>query len=143
MFCIYKLLFKENDHNITAYYCPNHELSIIKPKFDLAIKGSGMANFEDFKCISKVTKSIIQKSSWKQSICTCSTFLKKYICPHIVCLSLKFELCSCPLAAKTVPLGQKRKRGRPSLAKKALQRQWCLIISQGPWFLCCIHFVSE
>ena len=94
-----------------------------KPHFDLALKGNGLESLEDFDEIQNISKSIIYKQNWWKSSCTCSKALKKYVCPHIIALSLKYELCAAPIEAKTVPLGQKRNRRRPSKAKKALERQ--------------------
>ncbi len=55
--------------------------------------------------------------------CTCPVGIKKYMCKHIVAvLAIRNEL-SIPDMAKTVPIGAKRKRGRPAKAKKALLRQ--------------------
>jgi hypothetical protein len=35
-------------------------------------------------------------------------------------MALRLKLCKPPPAAKDVPIGEKRKRGRPKLATKAL-----------------------
>ncbi|CAM4817639.1 unnamed protein product [Rotaria magnacalcarata] len=37
-----------------------------------------------------------------------------------ISLAARYKLCSTPLEAKNIPLGQKRKRGRVAKAKKAL-----------------------
>ena len=44
------------------------------------------------------------------------------MCKHLIAISatLRLEGCVIPKLAKTVPLGQKRKRGAPAKAKKAL-----------------------
>ncbi len=39
---------------------------------------------------------------------------------HIIVFAARFKLVEIPDHAKNVPLGQKRKRGRPALAKTAL-----------------------
>ncbi|CAF1186126.1 unnamed protein product [Rotaria sordida] len=39
---------------------------------------------------------------------------------HIVGIAIRLKCCKPPPAAKTVPIGQKRKRGRPAKAKAAL-----------------------
>jgi hypothetical protein len=59
-------------------------------------------------------------SSWKISKFHCPAFLKKYICKHIVGMAIRFKYCKPPAAAKIVPIGEKRKRGRPAKAKPAL-----------------------
>jgi uncharacterized Zn finger protein len=57
---------------------------------------------------------------WKDGKCTCPSFLKKYMCKHVIGLSIRLKYVKPPPAAKQVPIGQKRKRGRPSVATKAL-----------------------
>ena len=44
------------------------------------------------------------------------------MCKHLIAISatLRLEGCVIPLLAKSVPLGQKRNRGAPIKAKKAL-----------------------
>ena len=44
------------------------------------------------------------------------------MCKHLIAISSKLRLegCVISLLAKTVPLGQKRKRGAPTKAKKVL-----------------------
>ncbi|CAF4457980.1 unnamed protein product [Rotaria sp. Silwood2] len=62
-------------------------------------------------------------SDWKTSRCTCPAFLKNYICKHIIGMSIRLKLCKPPPAAKNVPIGEKRKRGRPAKARRALLMQ--------------------
>ncbi|XP_043210565.1 uncharacterized protein LOC122375318 [Amphibalanus amphitrite] len=59
---------------------------------------------------------------WKLR-CTCPVYLKGNICKHVVGVAYFRDMLSVPEAAKTVPIGQNRKRGRPAKAKPALQRQ--------------------
>lgn len=54
------------------------------------------------------------------STCTCAYFVKAVQCKHTLGMKIRLKLTNVPPEAKTVPLGQKRKRGRPALAKKAL-----------------------
>ncbi|CAF4547030.1 unnamed protein product, partial [Rotaria sp. Silwood2] len=62
-------------------------------------------------------------SDWKTSKCNCPAFLKNYICKHAVGMAIRLKYCKSPAAAKTVPIGEKRKRGRPANAKPALLAQ--------------------
>ena len=57
---------------------------------------------------------------WSQGKCTCPSFLKKYMCKHIIGIAIRSKYVKPPSQAKQVPIGEKRKRGRPFLAKKAL-----------------------
>ena len=59
-------------------------------------------------------------SDWKKSKCNCPAFFKNYICKHVVGMAIRLKYCKPPPAAKTVPIGEKRKRGRPAKAKPAL-----------------------
>jgi len=62
----------------------------------------------------------LDTSKWFNGICNCPHFLKTYTCQHVVGIALRLKYCKAPPEAKNVPLGQKRKPGRPSKAKKAL-----------------------
>jgi hypothetical protein len=61
-----------------------------------------------------------ESSNWKNSKCNCPAFLKNYICKDVVGMGIRLKQCKPPAAAKSVPIGQKRKRDRPAKAKKAL-----------------------
>ncbi|CAF4121394.1 unnamed protein product [Adineta steineri] len=59
-------------------------------------------------------------SHWKTSKCNCPAFMKNFICKHVVGMSIRLKYCKPPAAAETIPIGEKRKRGRPSKATPAL-----------------------
>jgi uncharacterized Zn finger protein len=59
-------------------------------------------------------------ADWKKSKCNCPVFFKNYICKHIVGMAIRLKYCKPPPAAKTVPVGEKRKRGRPAKANPAI-----------------------
>lgn len=61
--------------------------------------------------------------NWKNGSCTCPHYMKNYICKHLVGLAMRLKYLKVPAAAKDVPIGEKRKRGRPAKALKALMRQ--------------------
>ena len=60
---------------------------------------------------------------WRTATCTCPAFLKNYICKHVIGISIRLKYCKPPPEAKNVEVGTKRKRGRPSKARKALLLQ--------------------
>ena len=62
---------------------------------------------------------------WRTATCTCPSFLKNYLCEHFIGISIRLKYCKPPPEAKTVTveIGTKRKRGRPSKARKALLLQ--------------------
>lgn len=85
-------------------------------------------NFDDFKKNSfgfHDTTFIYpaRRENWLRSKCDCSDFFKKYMCAHIIAIAIRLKCVQPPAEAKTVPIGQKRKRGRPQKAKSALTRQ--------------------
>jgi hypothetical protein len=42
------------------------------------------------------------------------------MCKHVVGMAIRLNYCKPPPAAKNVPIGERRRRGRLSKAKKAL-----------------------
>ena len=50
--------------------------------------------------------------------------MKANICKHSLGMEIRLGISEPPAEAKSVPLGMKRKRGRPKLSKPALLRQW-------------------
>ena len=56
----------------------------------------------------------------RKSKCNCPAFNKNYICKHVVGMAIRLKYCKPAPAAKIVPIGEKRKRGRPAKAKPAL-----------------------
>ena len=62
-------------------------------------------------------------NEWKKSRCSCPVCLKERICKHVVGLAVKEGLYELRPEAKDIPIGQKRQRGRPTKAKKALLTQ--------------------
>ncbi|RNA16221.1 hypothetical protein BpHYR1_031157, partial [Brachionus plicatilis] len=54
--------------------------------------------------------------------CSCRWYIKNNICKHLIGISkiLNIPECEIPLSAKNIPIGEKRKPGRPAKAKQAL-----------------------
>ena len=64
------------------------------------------------------------KENWMvKGSCTCPVYFKEYMCKHIVGLALSLQLAEAPLAARNVPLGEKRRPGRPAQSVLALLHQ--------------------
>lgn len=58
---------------------------------------------------------------WAESgSCTCPSFFKHNMCKHLIGVAIRLGLATVPPTARNLPIGQKRKRGRPQQAKKAL-----------------------
>jgi len=62
-------------------------------------------------------------TQWKQGTCNCPSFLKNYICEHIIGPSIRLKYCKPPAEAKPIAIGTKRKGTRTSKAKKAFIKQ--------------------
>ena len=60
---------------------------------------------------------------WKYGSCNCPAFMKNYLCKHLIGIAIRGNYCKAPKAIKDVFVGQKKKRGRPAKARKALAIQ--------------------
>lgn len=65
----------------------------------------------------------ITRENWHSGQCDCGEYFKLFICRHIIGITLRMKIIAAPAEAKNVPIGQKRKPGRPAKAKPALVRQ--------------------
>ena len=105
-------------------------LFVSSAKFKKSISGSLISKFEREE---NKWKTFDNFKEWRTRIwtirmtdgvwtCTCPPFMKEGVCKHSLGLQIRRKLVEVPPAAKQIPIGQKRKRGRPALAKKALLR---------------------
>lgn len=69
------------------------------------------------------TKHNITSDNWIYGTCDCADGFKLFVCEHMVGIALRKKVAFPPPEAKTIPIGQKRKPGRPSKPKPALQKQ--------------------
>lgn len=78
-------------------------------------------NWETFDEYKKINFSfwVIEKKCDEYE-CSCPAFMKNYKCKHALGLKIRLKVVNVPQEAKMIPLGNKRKRGRPAKAKKAL-----------------------
>jgi hypothetical protein len=72
--------------------------------------------------------SILLSTKREDSTCTCTAFYKRNKCKHIIGILARKDLypnseLTIPQEAKNIPIGQKKGRDRPALAKPALVRQ--------------------
>ena len=76
--------------------------------------------FTNFKCLI-----VIDTDNWqdRKIICSCTDYLKNNICIHVLALAVILTVAKFPLEAKNTQLRQLKKKGRPSMAKKALLTQ--------------------
>jgi hypothetical protein len=114
------------DKDATRYYIPASEIVKIADK-DVNRYESGRFNtFDTYRSVQfgmwRVSLSN-EPEEWRKVICTCPSFLKNYICKHVIGMAIRLKYCKPPPEAKNVEIGVKRKRGRPANAKKALLLQ--------------------
>ena len=64
--------------------------------------------------------TITDEGAAESSLCSCPYFLKNNTCKHVLGMLIRLKVVQAPDAAKCIPLGQKRKRGRPAKAKRVL-----------------------
>ena len=118
------LISKQIDES-TEYYLPaNDEIKTTQTEIDY-IKEMKLKTFDQFKqkAFKVWTLTMINnEENWSHNVCSCPDFFKKFMCKHIVGFTIQMKYCKPPLAAKDVPIGEKRKRGRPKKATKALLR---------------------
>lgn len=111
------VITSRDDESFTCYQVPGAEAQKCK------VFENPPENFDEFKeqMFSRWEVTLpINKEEWAQGKCTCPTFFKMYMCKHVIGLSIRLKYTVPPVEAKNIPLGQKRKRGRPSKAKPAL-----------------------
>lgn len=78
---------------------------------------------KEFSYCEAVFPNPSNAENWLKADCDCKMFYKKYICEHIIGIALRMKWTTAPIEAKNIPLGSKRKRGRPAKAKAALIRE--------------------
>lgn len=83
--------------------------------------------FDDYKSslgmVHLVFKNNVTAENWQNGTCDCSNFFKNYLCEHLIGVALRLKCVEAPIEAKTIPIGQKRKRGRPAKSRPALEKQ--------------------
>lgn len=75
---------------------------------------------ECFSFYNATFSAPLAKDNWMKGSCDCYQYFKLYMCVHILGIALRMRYVTAPDEAKTIPIGRKRKRGRPALAKPAL-----------------------
>ena len=63
----------------------------------------------------------VDKEKWIEGRYTCVDYFKSFCCKHIIVgLAIRLKYTKPPSEARNVPIGHKRKRGRPAKATRAL-----------------------
>ncbi|CAM4780738.1 unnamed protein product [Rotaria magnacalcarata] len=50
----------------------------------------------------------VDKLKWLDGVCTCAVFFKKYMCKHVVGMTIRLDHCKPPPAAKNAKIGDKK-----------------------------------
>ena len=90
-------------------------------KFERQLKNMNWHKFDTFKKYqSGIWLVTMSDEDWMHATCTCPTYCKHYTCKDTVGIAISKGYIQVPDEALTIPIGHKRKRGRPSKATKAL-----------------------
>ena len=109
------------DDSTAEYYCPANDQTSVTAKEIKYVTDLQWSSFDLFRRRAfNVWIVTMDTSHWQSALCTCPHFLKQYKCKHSIGMALRLKLVKPPLEAKQIPIGQKRKRGRPKKAKLAL-----------------------
>jgi hypothetical protein len=112
----------ESNNSIQFYTSAGDETKITNPEIDV-MKKMKWYSFDQYKIkafnIWCVTLPM-DKLKWDEGVYNCPAFFKKFMCKHVIGMAIRLNHCKPPPAAKDVKIGEKRRRGRPSKAKKEL-----------------------
>lgn len=124
--------FARSKLQVTSNICgQNYHFTTQLPLNDEVERWNEQAEWETFRDFKRYICSSVHTtfehpttaSNWLNGVCDCRAFYKEYLCEHVVGFALRMKLINAPNEAKTIPIGQKRKRGRPAKAKSALSLQ--------------------
>lgn len=80
--------------------------------------------FDEFRINAfKGWRTFVPTDQWMNGTCNCPSYLKTFMCKHVLGIAIRLKLVTPSFEAKQIPIGEKRKRGRPKKAKKALLKQ--------------------
>jgi len=118
-----KSILSNECDNFVQYYIPAGDGTEITNVDIDVMKKMKWYSFDQYKnkafniwCVTLPT----DKLKWLDGVCNCPAFFKKFMCKHVVGMTIQLNYCKPPPAAKNVPNGENRRCGRPSKSKKAL-----------------------
>lgn len=89
-----------------------------------SISSLSFSSFDSYcQIVNKIWHTVLDRADFSRSSCTCPSFFKTYFCKHILGVAHLEKVHMIPNEAKGVCIEQKKKRGKPPKAKKALQNQ--------------------
>lgn len=112
-----KQIQQSNNDNETVFIIPGKSYKHI-----VNFMVNEFYSFDEYKtnCFSHYKVVLYKDKNILDGYCDCPCFFKNYVCKHIVGLGIRLKLLFPPVEAKNIPVGVKRKRGRPTKAKGAL-----------------------
>jgi hypothetical protein len=112
----------ESNNSVQFYTSAGDETKITNPEIDV-MKKMKWYSFDQYKIkafnIWCVTLPM-DKLKWDDGVCNCQAFFKNVLCKHVIGMAIRLNHCKLPPATKDVEIGEKRRRDRPSKAKKEL-----------------------
>ena len=114
----------ESDNSL-LFYCPTgKDISVTQEDIKCVqeMRYNTFKQFRDRAFKVWVVEIPKQKENWIAGKCSCPKFFKSFMCKHLIGTAIRLKFAKAPPAAKQVPIGQKRRRGRPKEAIKALLR---------------------
>lgn len=118
-----KIRSKRNGNEIT-YSIPIGDVDKVESIKEVCSEWTTYNEFvQSFDVVHTKFDYPISAQNWNFARCDCVIGFKQYLCEHIVGIALRLKIVEAPAEAKNLPLGQKRKRGRPAKSKPALEHQ--------------------
>ena len=114
--------------NTMSHVVCNRKYENLIADFQNFISNNFERNYFDFDSLKQVVSHVhyvmIHQQNWHWSTCSCPFYQKNYFCSHIISVCVTLNLTKIPNNCKNmVAIGEKPKKGRPSKALKALQKQ--------------------
>ena len=122
------ILHLTHDSGVQQYFIKPANSKATAEEFEDAVDAYKIAKtapggYGSWDNYAKLRESVwILTTDGTTEVCTCPMFLKKGACKHSLGVKIILGQVEVPPHATSVPLGQKRKRGRPKKAGAALMR---------------------
>lgn len=119
--------FATSNIKVTSHRTGSHIVyrSALTDKIDDSTDWNDFDSFKknSFNFFDTKFENPVKRENWLHGECDCRDYFKLYMCEHIIGIAIRLKIVKPPAEAKNVPIGQKRKRGRPAKSKPALVRQ--------------------
>ncbi|CAF4159000.1 unnamed protein product [Rotaria magnacalcarata] len=106
-----KSIFSTECDNLVQYDIPaGDETKITNVGIDV-VKKMKWYTFDQYQKKAFTIWSVtlpVDKLKWLDGVCTCAAFFKKYMCKHVVGMTIRLDHCKPPPAAKNAKIGDKK-----------------------------------